>query len=757
MRTFVLSAALVLAGCHDLPTVAAPAPGGPAPSRVLRCSARVHDPAVQCEAVGASGPRGNLILGGQGVNVRLRSSNVAYDGALRVLGADVAVQNLLDQPLGTDGTTPSAVRVFFSSGPKATDGSGSVTVMADGTGTFLAAGQPYYQYDGAIDPRAISPPRRWQFKVDAGVNAFEFQVYVDTPLPWESGFLHWENEIAIQFGSLSGVWAASDHDVFAVSHGTVLHFDGNYWQRMETAGGCGELCGVSLNAVWGTGPADVYAVGAAGAVMRWRGDAWKRESDPDLGAYDYYGVWAAAPGDVWAVGNGRIVRFDGADWTAVPHPAPAGVRLRSVWGAGPGTIWAVGDSGTILYWNGSSWTSQRLPDPVPLRSVWGTSPTDVWAAGADDFGCKCAGGYLYHFDGNSWQSAGLDLLTFPRTAGWSSGPSDVWVAGFNTSGYADLFHYDGSTWTADTTGTGSLLGIHGTSSSNVFAVGAEGLIVRHTGTGWKEVAHWQPEVHGIWGSSATDVWAARGSVIHRTADGWTLNSPPWYIWLQAIWGTGPSDVWAVGPEGALAHYNGVSWTVNTADVPVYAVWGTSPADMWAAAGSGRVYHFNGTKWSYTTVGSAQWKGVWGTSASDAYVVGTGGNIRRWTGAGWVPMNSGTTQDLLAVWGSGPGDVYAVGNAGTVLRYDGNAAGAWLPVSTPVDAASPVTAVWGSAAGNVYLLANQGSDLVHWDGASWRIVASPSGSARLPMYALWGFGSHDIYLGAQYGAVIHGHR
>ena len=59
------------------------------------------------------GARGDVLVGTP--YVKLTSGNVAYDGA-GTFSADVAVQNLMDQPIGTtDGVTAdSSVRVSSS-------------------------------------------------------------------------------------------------------------------------------------------------------------------------------------------------------------------------------------------------------------------------------------------------------------------------------------------------------------------------------------------------------------------------------------------------------------------------------------------------------------------------------------------------------------------------------------------------------------------------------------------------------------------
>jgi hypothetical protein len=78
--------------------------GGPAPGPLttrLRCSVDVPGRTLDCRPASATSARGDLLLGGQNVFVKLRSSDVAYSAP--VLSANVSVQNLLAQAMGTTG------------------------------------------------------------------------------------------------------------------------------------------------------------------------------------------------------------------------------------------------------------------------------------------------------------------------------------------------------------------------------------------------------------------------------------------------------------------------------------------------------------------------------------------------------------------------------------------------------------------------------------------------------------------------------
>jgi WD40 repeat protein len=150
----------------------------------VQCSANVRAGTVQCgQPGGAGGILGDRVLGGQNVFLRLASSNVAYDAGTQTFAADITVQNLLVQKMGTDGATVSGIRVFFHGPPTATSGKGTVVVdNADGEGLFTGSSQPYFEYPGTLSYQQVSAPRRWRWSVPATVGTFSFTLYVSTPL-----------------------------------------------------------------------------------------------------------------------------------------------------------------------------------------------------------------------------------------------------------------------------------------------------------------------------------------------------------------------------------------------------------------------------------------------------------------------------------------------------------------------------------------------------------------------------------------------
>ena len=86
---------------------------------------------------------------------------------------------------------------------------------------------------------------------------------------------------------------------------------------------------------------------------------------------------------------------DGTSWTAQRISADFGV-----WGSTAGDVFTVGDYGSILHYNGTTWTLQyacySASCPSELDGVWGSSASDVFAVGQ--------AGYILHYDGTTWSA-----------------------------------------------------------------------------------------------------------------------------------------------------------------------------------------------------------------------------------------------------------------------------------------------------------------------------------------------------------------
>lgn len=205
--------ALIAAACDQVPT----APLGPVPPRgvpgtpvtvaSVTCQADVRAGTVSCARhEPETGARADIVVGGQGTNVQITSGNIVVTdvpdpAAQDTFAFDVTVQNLIPQALGTtDGVTmdPGGVKIFFTSQPSSTSGSGEVEVAnADGLDAFTATSQPYFRYGQMLATGATSPARTWKLAYAPGVAHFSFEIYVSAAVQYPHGW------VELSQGSLS--------------------------------------------------------------------------------------------------------------------------------------------------------------------------------------------------------------------------------------------------------------------------------------------------------------------------------------------------------------------------------------------------------------------------------------------------------------------------------------------------------------------------------------------------------------------------
>jgi hypothetical protein len=308
-------AAIVAIACTDRPQATEPeatapagkpgAPGVAVPLVAVDCTANVQARTVSCGVQGpaAGDGHGNLLLGTQNLYVTLTSSNITYNAGTGQFKFDVTVKNLIPQPLGTtDGSTldPAGVRVFFNSGPTVTEGFGSAAVVPDGFATFLAPGQPYYQYNQVLAQGVTSAAHTWTLVLAPTVTTVTFRVYVAAPVEYPDGYVTLDGELPdYDFGYMH---PTTPHALTAVVHDAV----GNVLPGAVTFGTSNPACATvsPTGVVTGVQYATCTITATSGAL---------------LGSmiFDVSGtgrVWGGAVSSDWSLG---------ANWTGGLVPAAA--------------------------------------------------------------------------------------------------------------------------------------------------------------------------------------------------------------------------------------------------------------------------------------------------------------------------------------------------------------------------------------------------------------------------------------------------
>jgi hypothetical protein len=195
--------------------------------------------------------------------------------------------------------------------------------------------------------------------------------------------------------------------------------------------------------------------------------------------------------------------------------------FRDIWGASPVDVYAVGDEGTILHFDGTTWSVMESGTTGGFGTVWGTSASDVYAAGGADQA-------VYHYDGTSWGVVAGTEGSQPWGV-WGSSATDIYAMCMGS-----ILHYDGASWSPMANILGAIAG-WGSSPTDVYAVGW-GTIVRYNGTTWSTMASEGTLFNGVWGTSAGDVYAVdySGGAILRGVRGATVIVTPDDHTLSAI-------------------------------------------------------------------------------------------------------------------------------------------------------------------------------------------------------------------------------
>jgi hypothetical protein len=286
---------------------------------------------------------------------------------------------------------------------------------------------------------------------------------------------------------------------------------------------------------------DAFVAGQSGTILHYDGTDWSVMDSVMTAQYD---VWGDSPRDVYVVGSeeidqGVIAHYDGTSWTSTA-PGETGARHRAVWGLSSSDVFVGGDGGCVHY-DGTGWSGSAC-GPHTITGIWGASSSDVWAV---SFDVDVWG--IAHYDGVSWTTV-FDQTEDARLWDvWGSASDDIYAVGSRDADPGPpidmrpwIFHYDGLDWTTIpiTVLQPALRGVWGTSASDIFAVGDDGLILRYDGLDWDTMFSGTSEI------------------------------------LWEVWGTSANNVFAVGENGTILHYNGTGWSPMTSGTTanLYAVW-----------------------------------------------------------------------------------------------------------------------------------------------------------------------------------------
>ena len=355
-------------------------------------------------------------------------------------------------------------------------------------------------------------------------------------------------------------------------------------------------------------------------------------------------------------------------------PKPTGNTIYDSWSPDGVNFYFAGDGGTILHYDGDSFTVMDTPTGCALYGISGTSASDIWAVGGAYYGFTStqeSRSVILHYDGSQWTKQTPPTDSFGQyhvfTDVWCDGSGAVWaVADYTTL----IAKKTGANWSFEDTGLSlSNYGFHaiyGFSPTNIYAVGGCGQIIHYTGT-------WQLErmeeggcssistdiLYDVWGPDSSNVFVTGNSsqALKRGDDGtWNAiyagglfnNSAK-----TSICGTSDTDIYFSGYAGEIDHWDGSSYSRilgSGSDRTQYTMLRQSAGTYLLGMDYGKITSFNGaTRTVKTTpvVKDESWKYV--QRAKQVWLcksdMDSGDLIYGWDGKTLTTLNPGVTSQL----------------------------------------------------------------------------------------------------------------
>ncbi len=617
--------------------------------------------------------------------------------------------------------------------------------------------------------------------------------------------------------TLKGIWGSSADNYVAVGEGgTLITYNGSSWSTVTSP------TAADLSEVWGSVANDIYAVGTLGTIIHYDGSGWSEIASPT--SANLKGIWGSSEENIYAVGeNGTILYFNGSTWTKMdsgtqdslistfgtlnPRVMVVGYDGNILSLTGPSIQGRICNACSgepinqvdVIFDEGGSQEQPAQTGPFgvypPFKSQGGSYPLSFSASGyrtkaitvnlpnntslidhatyllPDDYQ-DCISGTVTKIVSIGTppreNERGIQNLEMKLLQGSTEIESTVTDVGGN-------YHFTGVTSgsnyrvvpviaasecaTTPSDYTGISIPLAAETQYNFELTCPEN--PPSAGAYWAEMESPTARLlHGIWGSSAENIFAVGdgGTIIHYDGDVWSTQTSTTTNNLKGVWGSSETDVYVVGAGGKIlkTENGGTTWLPMTSNTlnGLNSIWGSSGSDIFAVGDSGTIRHYDGNPegtWTAMSSGTTvKLLGVWGSAWNDLYAVGNSHKgtywertVLRYNGTSWSPVSTGNGVTLMSPWGSASNDITAAGSFGTIMRYDGST---WKQTGGPTE--KTLNAMWGTASNNIFAVGFNGV-IAHYNGTEWSVrqTATPN-----DLYGIWGSGA-DVFAVGDNGKIL----
>ena len=453
--------------------------------------------------------------------------------------------------------------------------------------------------------------------------------------------------------------------------------------------------GNKVNAVWGTGTDNIYAVGNFGTVIHNDGISWRKINPFTLN--HLYGVYCFSQKSIIVVGdNGAIFHFDGYHWKKISSPTQN--NLYQVWGTSENNYY-IAESSYLYHFDGAIWNQEDIP-LAKINYISGLSDNTLYVG--------LNTGDVYVKNDGIWNSLS-ELESFHNDL-WAYSKACLFAAGDN-----GIQHYDGNQW-HNYLDIKNVKRITGIDQSNVYAITYE-YIWFFDGDSWTKIQNIVDD-HSF-SDTAGKIWSC----------------PPYHLYFSYF-----SD---------LLHYNGVDIEaigsnpfhsfISADNFSFHRIWVSPEKNLFIAGASnsaGSVFQFDGKSWSKVQAGcqdSVQYSSganfsIIGTSEDNVYMAGSCNQIFHFDGNSWNSIHSVDTMDLYYLfndmWLSQDNTLYVNSYNGNILSLNSSLI---QNINKPVTNSCCYGALWGTSEEDLYMI-NQ-DNIFHYDGQTWHRIRELSSSEQ----------------------------
>ena len=270
---------------------------------------------------------------------------------------------------------------------------------------------------------------------------------------------------------------------------------------------------------------------------------------------DLYAVWGASSSAIYAVGaGGTILKFDGTSWSTMPSGVTTTLRAVSAPRDNTARVLAVGDNGTILELSGATWKAfGTAPPTFQITSVAANTANNIYIAGAS--------GNYQRWDGSKWNTpSGYSNSKNLTGISFMPGKEEHFLSGaggllVRHNPAAIVFKYP-----AQTTNTSANLNSVWAGSAAIYMVGDGGTIMKRIAgdgnDGMAMTSGTSVNLHGVFGANDQTLFAVGDGGTVLKSDGTTWSKVPTRTTrtLYSVYGIDTSNIVAVGEAGVALRY-----------------------------------------------------------------------------------------------------------------------------------------------------------------------------------------------------------